>query len=344
MNQKQVNQIVLASRWGILSSPTVWVCVAAIVVLALLTGCETKAQKAATKARAEALTLCDSVVTRLAGKALSRALPDDEQRWVRGNPSKVLYEEEYACNITPPRTVESVQEGNTVLCHRGAPNPGTWCEFPPPEKYSGFAPECYPLLLADDAGFDACWDAAQKQEAERRVKAKAEREAELERQAKARERRARGWGDVWCQTDAMDDVKRCWVESKWAEPDRPLDFPYEDMQMKLAFGCSSTGDSWIYVKFNDGPNFTGGDIKDGFHYRRFRIRWDGGKAQTWKMTHEWSEPFLHFQATQNAVSHVLAGNEALIRTPPFYAGGYRDFRIYLADATAKIDEAKSRCK
>ena len=353
MNQKQVNQILRANRWGILSSPTVWVCIAALCVLALLTGCgKTEAQIRTANNQAKAIAVCDEVIARLAGTAVSRILPDGEQEWRRdGTPTKILYADEYACNVEPPVKVKSAEKGNTFICMGGTPNPSSWCVRPTAEDYSGFAPECYPLLLADDAGFETCWAAAQEAEVARRAEAKAEREAEAERQAAERKRQAEererlrnSWEAAHCKIDAMDDVTRCWASSKSAAPDRPLDFPYGDTRLGVSFGCSSTGDEWAYFYFDGSPNFTGGDIKDGYHNRVFRIRWDGQKVKRHEATHDWGERFVHFKYGKGAINLFRAHNKALVRTPEFHGNGTRDFVIHMTGATAQIDEARRRCR
>ena len=53
--------------------------------------------------------------------------------------------------------------------------------------------------------------------------------------------------------DPLTGEQRFFAISPRTPPTRPMDFPYNDVEAWLAFGC--TGDSeWIYIGFSDRPN------------------------------------------------------------------------------------------
>ena len=74
------------------------------------------------------------------------------------------------------------------------------------------------------------------------------------------------FANTWKIVEQKDDFKGTsfkYVISNWVKPNKPLDFPYEDLKASFYKYCGN--DEVSALIFNMEPNLRDGDIKDG-HY------------------------------------------------------------------------------
>lgn len=81
------------------------------------------------------------------------------------------------------------------------------------------------------------------------------------------------WGETTDQVGAATNM---------FAPLERMEFPYHDVRAGLMASCER-----VWIRFNDEPNLTGGEIGDGYEVFRLRVRVDGVDA-TWRVTKDWN--------------------------------------------------------
>ena len=115
-------------------------------------------------------------------------------------------------------------------------------------------------------------------------------------------------------------------------PVRPMSFPYEDTKAWILVNCDRA-----WVRFNNSPNLSGGDIEDGYTRYTVSVRVDGNDAR-WGLYQSWGGDDLVFTNSSRAVAALSSGSKFAIALP-WYGQSSAAFSWSLAGSSDSIQRS-----
>lgn len=141
--------------------------------------------------------------------------------------------------------------------------------------------------------------------------------------------------------DKMTEEVSHFATSPSVGPERPMDFPYHDVEAWLGVGCQGK-DEWAYLGFTAGPNLTNDETEDGYDLIRTRARWDT-KVETITLRQDWGSRFLHFYDDTGSVIAKIIRSRSLLVELYWYGQGRVYFHFPLSGSGAAIQEIRKAC-
>ncbi len=120
--------------------------------------------------------------------------------------------------------------------------------------------------------------------------------------------------------------------SREVSPRRPMAFPYGDVTARIIVDCDRA-----WVRFNDSPNLTGGDIGDGYEQHAVVVRVDGEESR-WPVRQTWGHDDINFVGASQAIA-AFSGGANFDLAVPWYGEGSVAFSWSLAGAADAIQQS-----
>ena len=148
-----------------------------------------------------------------------------------------------------------------------------------------------------------------------------------------------GWR-VTTSVDEMNGARSAWATSPLVGPTQRMDFPYEDTEAWMGFGCDRSSE-WAYIGFSVTPNLVNDETRDGYSTSESKVRWDDRIEMT-GFNQTWGDDALLFQLDAPAIANMQAANTALVELA-WYGQGTVLFEFSLSGSSAAIAEARGTC-
>lgn len=123
-------------------------------------------------------------------------------------------------------------------------------------------------------------------------------------------------------------------------PNKQMGFPYGDVSARLGVGCDKA-DHWVYIAFNDSPNFAKDETKSGYNLIVTRMKFDEN-LERHEFTQEWGSKFVHFSMGEEVVEKIKASN---LLSVEFQWHGEQPvlFKFDLKGSAKAINQISSQC-
>ncbi|MFT7338141.1 MAG: hypothetical protein ACI92B_001470 [Marinobacter maritimus] len=147
----------------------------------------------------------------------------------------------------------------------------------------------------------------------------------------------------WSTFDSADEMtgkKSAYAVSPKATTTKPMSFPYNNAEARLAVGCDATSE-WAYMIFTDAPNLNDGDIEDGYKTFRVRVRWDENVV-TERLTQDWGAKVMHFQDKASVIQKIGGAASVMVELNWHSQGAVR-FPFSLNGSSKAIQEIRGKC-
>lgn len=143
--------------------------------------------------------------------------------------------------------------------------------------------------------------------------------------------------------DKMTGEKSAYATSDWTNSTKKLSFPYNYVKSAIGVGCNAE-DVWVYFIFDNQPNISNDDTKDGFSVSKSRIKYDGDLSEVW-LTQVWGGKALHvgWNSVDKEVARNLMKYSKVLLETRWYSEGNVYHEYSLSGSTRAIKEALAFC-
>ena len=144
--------------------------------------------------------------------------------------------------------------------------------------------------------------------------------------------------------DEMTGDKSCYAHSSLLGPRKRMKSPYGNVTARLLYGTSPNRHQWMYVYFTESPNLRGGDIRDGYHIHKMRVKFEPeGNTMTNEFSQEWGDRFIGFHKWDGAAINLVQRKNKMILELDWYGQGKVIFPFFLEGSSKAIAEARAKC-
>ncbi|WP_342632179.1 zinc ribbon domain-containing protein [Marinobacter alkaliphilus] len=141
-------------------------------------------------------------------------------------------------------------------------------------------------------------------------------------------------------SDEMTGEKSAYAVSPNAEPTQRMGFPYGDVEAWLGIGCDASSE-WAYIGFTQAPNLINGEIGDGYHSFRVRVRWDENVVFE-TLRQKWTADAMHFYSDASIIQKIGGASSAMVELNWYGEGAVR-FPFTLNGSSKALQNIRGKC-
>jgi len=148
----------------------------------------------------------------------------------------------------------------------------------------------------------------------------------------------------WTNTDSTDEMsgkRSAYTLSPTITPNRPMEFPYSNVDSWLVVGCTKSSE-WAYVGFSRAPNLVDTENGDGYNVIKARVKW-GESLDRETFTQKWSAKSIHFDNYETAIQKISASGGMMLELK-WHGQGAVHFSYPLDGASKAIGEMRAACR
>jgi hypothetical protein len=141
--------------------------------------------------------------------------------------------------------------------------------------------------------------------------------------------------------DEMTGKKSAYAHSDSTNAKKQMKFPYRNVEAWLGVGCNDQKE-WAYIGFNESPNLSNTETKDGYSRIRTRVKWNN-QLEDIELTQNWGASFIHFRNDERIITKLAESSTFLLELD-WYGTGRTYFKFSLRGSSAAIAKIRRVCK